>query len=116
MSATLPARQNSYGLFQLDASGTVEYSRLEGEGQADRPHPEFNGRNFFLDTAPFLNAKELKRVVDDFRASGALATSVTFVCEYEDGPEQVRVLLARMHGRADDRRTKSILLHIRKGS
>jgi hypothetical protein len=44
------------------------------------------------------------------------ASSVTFVCEYEDGPEQVRVLLARMCGQSDNKRTKSILMHIRKVS
>ncbi len=116
MSATLLPRQTFYGLFQLDASGTVEYSRMEGEGKADPPHPEFDGHNFFLDAAPFLNVEELKRVVDDFRASGVPAASVTFVCDYEDGPEQVRVLLARLCEQSDNRRTKSILMHIRKVS
>ena len=116
MSATLLTRQNFYGLFQLDASGAVEYSRMEGEGKADRPHLEFDGRNFFLDAAPFLNAEELKRIVDDFRASKVPATSVTFVCDCEDGPEQVRVLLARMCEQSDNKRTKSILMHIRKVS
>lgn len=115
MSATLLARQTFYGLFELDSSGTVMYSRMEGEGPADRPHPEYDGRNFFLDAAPFLNAGELKRVVDDFRASDAPVTSVIFTCVYEDGPEQVRVLLARMRVQTDNKRTKSILLHIRKG-
>jgi hypothetical protein len=116
MSATLLPRQNFYGLFQLDTSGTVTYSRMEGEGKADRPPTEFDGRNFFLDAAPFLNAEELKRVVDDFRASAVPAASVTFVCEYEDGPEQVRVLLARMCEQSDNKLTKSILMHIRKVS
>jgi len=116
MSATLLPRQNFYGLFQLDASGAVEYSRMEEKGKADRPHTEFDGRNFFLDAAPFLNAEELKRVVDDFRASAMPAASVMFVCDYEDGSEQVRVLLARMCEQSDNKRTKSILMHIRKVS
>lgn len=115
MSTALVTRRNFYGLFELDASGIVIYSRMEGESSADRTPPEFNGRNFFFDAAPFRNAGELKRIVDDFRACGAPAKSAMFVCDYEDGPEQVRVLLARMCEQLDHKRTKSILLHIRRG-
>lgn len=110
-------RHRMYGLFEIDAAGTVTYSRLEGESQAQRPHPELDGRNLFSEAAPFLNAEELRRVVNEFRAGNAPAKSITFTCLYEDGQaEQVRVLLARMREQSGAGHTKSVLMHIRKGS
>ena len=113
MSAQVLAGQKVYGLFELDDDNTVLYSRLDDDGGAALPSAGFNGQDFFR-AAPFLNAEELRQAVDDFRASGAPARSVTFTCHYEDGPEQVKVLLARLRERSDAGRTKSILAHIRK--
>lgn len=102
--------QKLSGLFEIDGGDTVLYSRPEGEAQAWGPH---TGHNFF-EAAPILNAEELRRVVDDFRQSDVPARSVVFTCLYEEGPEEVRVLMARVREGSEERRTKSTLLHVRK--
>jgi len=117
MSTARPTGRRIYGLFEIDAAGTVTYSRLEGEAPANLPPPEFYGRDLFSEAAPFLNGEELRRVVNEFMAGNAPASSVTFTCLYEDGQEErVRVLLARMREQSADGHTKSVLMHIRKGS
>lgn len=110
MSTAAMTGQKLYGLFEVDGGDTVLYSRPEGGGQAWGPR---TGHNFF-EAAPILNAEELRRVVDDFRRSGAPAKSVAFTCLYEDGPEHVRMLMARMREDSDMSHVKSTLIHIRK--
>jgi hypothetical protein len=113
MSTTVLSRQRVYGLFELDDEGKVLYSRLEVDGVAARPRAVFDGRNFF-EAAQLLNAEELRKLVRDFRASGAQVSNVVFTCRYADGDEDVKVLLTRVRERSDASRTKSILMHVKK--
>lgn len=110
MSTHTLQRPALLGMFELDAAGTVLYSRADAPG----PAPDSAGRNFFDEAADFSNAGELRRRVNLFRASGAQADSFDFIFEYEDGPTPVRILLARIRERTDDDNHSSILIHIRR--
>jgi len=114
MSADIMSRPALLGMFELDAAGTVLYSRADADGPADGPAPDLTGRNFFEEAADFSNAAELRRRVNLFRAGGAQADSFDFTCEYDDGPVPVRILLARIRERTDHNNTSSVLIHVRR--
>jgi hypothetical protein len=104
-----------FGLFELDAAGTVLYTRPERDGgAAPGGAPDYTGRNFYTEVAPFRNVVEFRSLLDGFSRGSQPAHSMDFICDYEDGPLSVRVLLARIreHSQADV--TKSILVHIRR--
>lgn len=118
MSATATMTNESqklFGMFELDASNTVLYSRVEGAGRGDYvPTADLNGRPLFGDAFAFANADELRQLINSFRSNGAQADSFDFTCQYDDGPVPVRILLARVRERTDRESTKSVLIHIRR--
>lgn len=114
MSPPVPVSQKFFGLIELGADGTVLYSRIEGEGGGYACAPNVTGRNFFSEVASFLNIGEFRECLDCFRQSSQQAASIPFICQYEDGPVRVKILLARMQERSAQDVTKSLLVHIRK--
>ncbi|HEX7175625.1 MAG TPA: hypothetical protein VF240_10235 [Pyrinomonadaceae bacterium] len=114
MSSVIFAPQKLFGMLELDAAGTVLYSRLEGEDKSDVPAASVAGHNFYSEVAPFLNVEEFQQRLDIFNQSSDQARSFVFNCDYEDGAVPVRVLLARISGRVNDERIKSLLVHIKK--
>lgn len=104
-----------YGLFELDSTGTVLYARVEPDG-TPRPGaaPDYTGRNFYTEAAPFRNVAEFKDEIDAFKRGAQSAHSIDFTCDYEDGPLLVRVLLARIRERSQADVTRSVLVHIRR--
>jgi hypothetical protein len=114
MNAPVIASQKFFGLLELDADGRVLYSRIERDADWHQPAHNITGRNFYSEVAPFLNVEEFHRCLDNFSRSAQAANTIPFTCQYEDGPVQVKVLLARIRERSEDELTKSILVHIRK--
>lgn len=113
-SASLIGQQKLFGLFELDAAGTVLYSRIEPDEDGDAIPPSVAGRNFFDEVAQFKNAEELRRRIGDFANGDGQADNFHFTCRCDDGPLLVKVLLARIRERSDGAHTKSILVHMRK--
>jgi hypothetical protein len=113
MSAFVIVEQKFFGLVELGTDGTVLYSRIESD---DRLFPATNitGRNFYSEVAPFHNVEEFHECLVSFLRSPQQANSFLFDCQYEDGPVQVKVLLARVRERSEENVTKSMLVHIRK--
>jgi hypothetical protein len=108
--------QKLFGLFELDDAGTVLYSRIEPEGgQPPGTEPDINGLNFYEEVATFGNVEEFRRRVTQFARSSSPVDSFRFDCRYEGSAQPVKVLLARIRERVDNERTKSVLVHIRKG-
>jgi hypothetical protein len=103
-----------FGLFELDADGTVLYFKPERNG--DSPHlvPSIVGENFFADVVPAANVKELKDQLVNFRRSHAPAASFDFTFSFEQGIIPARVLTARIHDRSEFGSTEFILVHLRK--
>lgn len=114
MSRFIPSRQQLFGLLELDAAGTVLYSRIETEGGPDGSPSDVRGHNFYSEVVPFLNVEEFHQRLDTFDRGGEHANSFVFNCDYEDGAVPVRVLLARMSSRTNGDLTKSLLVHIKK--
>lgn len=104
-----------YGLVELDPAGRVLYARFEGDGtQTLGRAPDYTGRDFYAEVAPFRNVVEFRDQLDKFSRGSQPAYSTDFTCDYEDGPVRVRVLLARIRERSQSDVTKSILVHIRR--
>ena len=114
MSALIHPQQKLFGLLELDAAGTVLYSRLEGGDRLNDPAANVAGLNFYSEVAPFLNVEEFHQRLDAFSRSGEHANSFAFSCDYEDGAVRVRVLLAHIRERTNGDQTKSLLVHIKK--
>ena len=104
-----------YGFVELDPAGTVLYARVEPDGTPlPGAAPDYKGRNFYTEVAPFKNIAEFKEQLDAFDRGPQPAHSLDFTCDYEDGPLLVRVLLARIRERSQADAGESILVHIRR--
>lgn len=115
MSATTTTRKKLLGMFELDSSNTVVYSRFEGEGRgAERAAHDISGASLFDAAEPFSNSEEFRRRINSFRSNGAHADSFDFTFDYEDGPVPVRVLMARVRESSDGDSAKSVLIHVRQ--
>jgi hypothetical protein len=115
MSATTQPRQKLFGMFELDSSNRVVYSRFEGEPRGDIAKASgVNGATIFEAGEPFSNAEEFRRRLNVFRSNGAQADSFDFTFEYEDGPMPVRVLMARVSESSDQGSSRSVLIHVRQ--
>jgi hypothetical protein len=114
MSASLLNQQKLFGLFELDPLGTVLYSRIEPDDVNHEIAPNVAGHNFYEEVAPFDNTEEFRQLIRKFTHSDGQADSFRFTCQCDGGPLPVKVLLARICERSSGKRTKSILVHIRK--
>ena len=103
---------NFCGLIELDDAGTVLYSRFDGEAKG--ASAAIRGSNYYTEVAPFENVGEFRHHLDSFAKGSLPAQSMDFTCYYADGPQPVRVLLARIRERTQRDATKSILVHIKR--
>jgi hypothetical protein len=115
MSAALLTRQELLGLFELDHAGKVLYYRSDSAGTSTGMLPDMTGHNFYDEVAPFDNVEEFRQCVTDFTRGAKAADSFDFDCHYDGSNHPVRVLLARISEEVDRYKTKSVLVHIRRG-
>lgn len=113
MSTSHTVTTPPFGLYELDAEGTVLYCRMEPVGRREGGEADHAGRNFYEEVAAFDNADELRRRIEDFLRGGGHADSFDFTCRAGGEATPVRVLLARVRERSDHGRTKAVLLHLR---
>jgi hypothetical protein len=112
MSAAV-VNQKLLGLLELNANGIILYSRIERDERHLFPI-NITGRNFYTEVASFKNIKEFQKCLESFMQSSQQANSITFTCQYDDGPLKVKILLARVREQSEGDVLKSILVHIRK--
>ena len=114
MNSMVITQQKLFGLLELNDEGTVVYSRINGGDDVHGFASDIKGLNFYTEVAPFKNIRKFQQCLDNFRRGSEQAETISFICEYDDGPVPVRVLMARIRERAGNDATKSILVHIRK--
>src|ERR1043165_2479543 len=115
MSASLLTAQGLLGLFELDGSGKVLYYRIDSDEEPGGSSLDLTGHNFYDEMASFENVAEFRPFVTEFNSGPKAADSFDFNCHYEGSDHPVRVLLARIRERVNRNKTKSILVHIRRG-
>jgi hypothetical protein len=114
MSTTILSQSKLYGLFELDASGTVLYFRAENDEGESEKGVHITGLNFFEDGASFENVEDFRLRITGFMRGQGQADSFIFTCRFGSGSVLVKVLLARISERSNGNHTKSILVHIRQ--
>lgn len=103
-----------FGLFELDAAGTVMYSRIDPNSSNVSPLTDLIGRNFFDDIAASEEIAELRRRFRFFAKGTDAAEKFTFTYLSEQQPVNVKVLLTQVSQRDYDRQKKMIIVDIRK--
>jgi hypothetical protein len=106
--------QSLFGLFELDSTGKVLYSKVESDGIFDNRKTALAGLNFYEEVATFKNINEFRRQLDRFTNGGDPVENFNFTCRYDDGSEQVKVRLVRVSEREYDGRAKLTIVDIRK--
>ena len=113
MMKSLPAE--IYGLFELDSVGTVMYSKIESSGDySAKGRAEFVGRNFFDEVATFTNVEEFRRRFRYFAGGSDPAAKFNFICQFDEQPLEVKVMLTQISEREFDAKYKLIIVDIRK--
>lgn len=111
------AHQKLFGLFELDADGTIIYSReVSRLGYvAGATSAALIGRNFFDEVAPFKNVEEFRRHFKFFMRGSNSTENFTFDCRFDGAVVvPVKVKLAQISERESDERTKLVIVDIRK--
>jgi hypothetical protein len=115
MSIAMLTAQELFGLFELDAVGTVLYYRID-PADPGAASPNAAGHNFYDEVVPFQNVEEFRDCVTQFTQGAMPADSFDFDCRYEDTAHPVKVLMARITEKLDLSNTKSVLVHFRRAA
>ena len=102
MSRLILSQRKLLGLLELDAAGTVLYSRLEDDGTPGDLASDLVGHDFYSEVAPFTNVEEFRQRLNTFSQSREPSLGFVFNCDYMDGAMPVKVLLTRMTERTND--------------
>ncbi len=103
-----------FGLFELDSTGKVLYSKVESDGIFDSRRTSLAGLNFYDEVVIFKNVNEFRRHLDQFAHCGDSVENFNFTCRFDDGSEEVKVRLVRVSEREYDGRAKLTIVDIRK--
>ena len=103
-----------YGLYELDASGKVMYSKVGSGGYSANTANTLVGQNFFDEIAPFKNIEEFRRRFRYFAQSSDSAQKFYFTCQFDEQPVEVKVMLTHICEREYDASSKLIIVDIRK--
>ena len=106
--------QSLFGLFELDSTGRVLYSKVESDGIFDDRKTTLAGLNFYDEVITFKNVGEFRQHLDQFAHCGDSVENFKFTCRYDDGSEQVKVRLVRVSERDFDGHAKLTIVDIRK--
>lgn len=103
-----------FGLFELDDSGKVLYSRMYD--RQDRGGAEGNavGRNFFQEVAEFENRDDLRQHFRKFLAGTTPADSFRFECMFGDRTVRAKIFMTRGHESDSDRTAGIVIMDIRR--
>jgi len=106
--------QSLFGLFELDSTGKILYSKVESGGIFDDRKTALAGLNFYDEVATFKNVGEFRRHLDYFASGGDSVENFKFTFRFDDGSEEVKVRLVRVSEREFDGRAKLTIVDIRK--
>lgn len=109
------AFQKLFGLFELDADGTIIHSRDTTAQSSDLANCTLVGRNFFDEVVPFKNVEEFRRHFKFFVKGANSTENFVFDCLFDgEAIVPVKVKLAQISEREFDARTKLVIVDIRK--
>ena len=102
------------GLFELDAEGTIVYSRLRKNRNWLESEPCAVGCNFFDEIAQFENVEDFRRRFRYFVKGSNSIENFNFDFRFAENAVPMRVMLVRVteHGRKE--RAALVIVDIRK--
>ncbi len=103
-----------FGLFELDLTGTVMYSKVDPNNSSVSLPPSLIGLNFFDEVAPFGNSEEIRRRFRYFAKGSDSADKFTFTYQTDEQPMEVKVMLTQIKEREYNGSEKFIIVDIRK--
>jgi len=104
-----------FGLFELDDSGVVRYSRPNRPAQTAGMETSLVGHNFFEEIG-FENSSDLRRHFKRFVDSRQAADSFTFDCLFDSEIVTARVMMTRAYETEYCPPSEIVMMDIRKGS
>lgn len=103
-----------FGCFELDAAGTVLYTKVEADGIFGKPQTSIVGHNFFDVVAPFGNSAEFRSRFNRFISSHNTAENFIFDYAAENAGMKAKVFLTLVNERELNDRRQLIFVDIRK--
>jgi hypothetical protein len=113
LAAALTAKDLG-GLFELDADGTVVYSRLRRNKVLFDPEPGAVGCNFFDEVAAFENVEDFRRRFRYFVKSTHSIENFNFDFRFEENAVPMRVMLVRISETDHNENARRVIVDIRK--
>lgn len=107
LSHTLP-----YGLFELDASGTVVRYSPAAEQNSNIQPQDILGRNFFTEVAPCEQVGEVKSRFLAFMAFGDSVQKFNITCPDNEKNVKIQIMLARVTEKLEQSRERLALVRI----
>ena len=107
---------NSSGLFELNNEGTVLYSRFRLNNRLVNSDPELVGQDFFEEIAGFENAKELRRIFNNFVKGNQFTDNFVFDCRFAEKTVPVRVMMVRAFENNYPNHADIVILDIRNSA
>jgi len=90
------------------------YSKIESGDYSAHGRTKFIGLNFFEEVAPFKNVEEFRRRFRYFAQGSGSSQKFNFVCQFDELPLEVKVMLTQISESEFDVRSKLIIVDIRK--
>jgi len=103
-----------FGCFELDAIGTILYTKIEAEGIFGSRKPSVIGQNFFDEVAPFANIEDFRGRFNRFIKSRDAAENFTFNCRVENSDVPAKVMLTQINEHQFNDHRQLVMVDIRK--
>lgn len=113
LTTTLSAKDLG-GLFELDADGTVVYSRVRRNREMFEPEPGVVGSNFFDEVAAFENVEDFRRRFKYFVKGTNSIENFNFDFRFAESAVPMRVMLVRVSETEHNENTNLVIVDIRK--
>lgn len=111
---SLPASPTLFGIYEMDAAGTVFYHKSEMGKLPDQNAPSVVGLNFFDEVAAFENIKEFQRRFKNFLADSHVSDNFNFDFQLQEQILNGRVRLMRVRERQNDESSDLVIVDIRQ--
>ena len=102
-----------FGLFELDDSGNVLYSRAHPIERRDSTASSAVGQNFFREVAKFENREDLRSHFRQFVASRIPADNFRFDCVFGQRTVRARISMIRGHEADAEHSAGIVIMDIR---
>jgi photoactive yellow protein len=101
-----------FGMFELDASGTVIHYSPASEGKRDAVANNIMGQNFFNELVPITQVEELKSRFLNFMANGTSVERFTVSFPYNQESIKVQIVMAHLSEKTEKGRERFALVRL----